>query len=296
MEMSKQDLYPKEGDYTFYTKEIGLEIHCLLLGLLQGFVACLTLIARLAKLRSDEFRQAAGEKNDVSNECVLNGVAAHTALCGGTLRLLIYSSAMEVHILRLHKHLTLEMPDEDTAEDRASLFKADVFGTSNTDEEADAEDDVDDDIEEDIEEDEEEDDEDPRKANLSSRKIPPPMAIAYMRWLRLQVSHLEAVKTLCRTCKKLAPAKTTNLIKVIEASHQGTRMQPWEDLVRDLLSTSNPDDPPNFTAESVIEVITNLGRKDFFRFATGSGFNGTLHCEVCLASLFGNRNVDSLPP
>jgi len=139
-------------------------------------------------------------------------------------------------------------------------------------------DDPSDDIEEDL--DPEDFDEPVAQQNL------PPAAAEYLKWLRRQIIHIEAIKIICGTGRRLALAKEAPslLIKLASIPHPGTSMQPWKDVITDIWRRQDPQDPPGMTAETVIQSVIDarIFKADK---SLESSFRGNLHCEACLAAL-----------
>jgi hypothetical protein len=261
---------------TFYTALTGLEIHRLLLFLLTDFSLLLTILNQFAQCSVESFSTITGLRGDANKEFLI-AYSRRLAICGNLLRFLIYSSAMEAHIVRFHQLL---IPQVSLAPD----------GEPEPD--ADADNDIDDDIDEEVDDDGEQNEKDYPEISGDSRSssggqtVLPTEVVSCMRWLRLQVCYFEAVRTLCRAADKLSSSKPTTLsIKIVAANFEESRMKPWEALVTELFPGS-----PSMAADAIC-AVKSLKKSEFPKLPIGEYFRGTIHCEACLGSLMNNHGM-----
>ena len=112
----------------------------------------------------------------------------------------------------------------------------------------------------------------------------PSLSLEYIKWFRRQVSHIEAIKTVCKMGRRLAKSDISPKIniQVLSVAFQGSTMREWQDVVHDIFSKPGRK-TKDLNAESVIERLQKDGRMT--SRPSSHMFRGTLHCEVCLASL-----------
>jgi hypothetical protein len=304
----------ERNEYSFYSVSTAGEVHALLCGLLSDLKDYTCIIALLTSLPKERFREEVeafeGAESDEMVEKRLKNCVFRVGICLHLLWLLVHSSAMEVHLSRIHPILVQhagdqEVPDEgENAGANANREFDDVDPEDAGNEGDDLED-----------------------IQLDCRPLPP-MAAKCMQWLRLQVAHYQAIDTIGRACWRLSQMQGQNgvpslSIRVVAARHPGREMQPWKELVQNLVAAPSSGDPANFTADNVIgavdvkmmspkappvadENITVTTKKTLPAvnadgqkarigpsWYTSNHFDGAAHCEACLASLIDNQEVNN---
>jgi hypothetical protein len=123
----------------------------------------------------------------------------------------------------------------------------------------------------------------PETQNNSSRY--PKLSHEYLMLFRRQVSHVEAIKTVCKLGHQLAQFDRPPEVKIkyVAVPYQGREMDGWEDVVTALFS--KPDRSSNeLNADLVIQRFES-DDKIWNALKSSQDYRGTVHCEVCLASL-----------
>jgi hypothetical protein len=244
---------------SIYTKETCEEFHRLLCHLLRCYEAAL--------LTLDEFKaRFLSDVNIEEFEIAVYGVAT----CGITLRALAYCSFVEEHFSRIRA------PDPLTSQRRnhaqGQMDAEIMYG-----------------------------DEDPEllseRISIQTPMIPagkhynsPVVRDAYVDWLRSQVAHFEAANHLIGIASLFRG--THSSMTVIADQDSDTAMRPWQRVIRDVISSSDPSDSFHYTVEDAIVAIEELVSRNVSLetllkgdMSSGRNFWGTLHSEACLASM-----------
>jgi hypothetical protein len=277
---------------TFYNKRTSSEIHKLLIASLADI---LTTVTKISDMKGGFTEEHARLVARVSLSCTL-------------LRLFVHSSAAPAHFTRLSLLLAdqvhqLEAPAK-ALKPRPISVKPSVSSKVPTpssttssllsrissskpmlpDEQPDALDDIDEEYEGGLSDHEDEDNPPITLSDIDREVDWVPIVKQYMRWMRRQISHTESVKTLCRMARRWIglPNPPTISIKVLATDHPGTSMKPWQDVVRSVWSTSNEPGDKAWTPQEVVDRLKEMG---IYRSSLTPSFQGTLHCEACLASL-----------
>jgi hypothetical protein len=121
-------------------------------------------------------------------------------------------------------------------------------------------------------------------------------ALVYLRWMRLQVSHLAAINILSVFPRKAEVMQDIqiSLIAVNYSRPDVTENEPWKDTIRNLACTST------FDAQSAIDIIQKrIDGGDnhpsvLKSFRKEHALSGNMHCEAALASLatYPERAID----
>jgi hypothetical protein len=262
---------------SFYTPEIGVEIHQLLVLLLDEFTRLLPVVEDIVQAK---VLIPAAKKFDL-----LIGAVHKLWVTASLLWHLIYSSALAIHIVRIVSYLVAESEKQDMP--AASFDDQDGGGNEDGDDDGDNSDDDLDGIDEVIPIVSEE-----TKKVPSSKKmfdtlptdLQRDIAASYLRWFRRQVIQVEAVHIICGLASRVAArSQAPRLsIKLISVHHPGNDMLKWRDVVRELVQNMNS---PGITPELAIQEV--IKAKKMFESQV-LPFRGNLHCEACLASLARN--------
>jgi hypothetical protein len=285
---------------TFYSDMTSGEVHSLLFALLSDLKDFTSIIAFLTTQSPQTFENIDAFKDITNNEEIekaMNSCVVRVGICLQLLWLLVNSYAMEAHVDRIHPVLLEHLGDQ-VQDDR----EGPKGGEGNS--AAAAEDD--DDFDELDHEDVGNDGADLKKAE-SDRLALRPLVASYMSWLRLQVSHYNAVHTLGKACWTLSQASgligtSTLSIRVVANAHPGHEMLPWKELVMSLISPSPKE--TDITLDAIIAAVhtfmntlnpANAGRRKCPHptWYTDNRFGGTEHCEVGLAGLIDNQEVNA---
>jgi hypothetical protein len=132
-------------------------------------------------------------------------------------------------------------------------------------------------------------DEEDNLDNTEQQKNYDPIVKEYLRWMRRHVSHIEAIKILCKMGRQVAVELEQPFlsIKVLAVPHQGSRASPWRDVVMEIWKKG----PLQTTTAA--DVIDKLCERSPFKDAKEQlPFRGTLHCEACLISLLRTGQLD----
>lgn len=309
----------KNGEFaesTFYSAATACEVHGLLYALLQDLANFTCIVTQLTSLPKEKFRELKVFKgvkklDDKVIEATFETCADRLCICLHLLWLLVYSGAIEAHVnviqSLLKKYGTEQAVSHSVADETENLGDGD--------------------------DQDEVDDEDAGNEVLDlidadSEMADRPNFTSFMRWLRRQVSHYQAINTIGRTFRKLTKAKGQHelpsvSIKIVANRHPGTEMQPWRELVKELAATSSIDGPDHFDADATIfavddwmdvnrmwpplpdaagpnetlaETVSSAPgeRKKYMpTWYTQDEFKGTEHCEGNAASLISNKEVNA---
>ena len=294
---------------TFYSAATSGEVHTLLCALLQDLADYTCIVTQLTSTPKEKFHELhvfkeVAKLDDDVIEAMFEACAHRLCICLHLLWVLVYSGAIEAHISRIQSRLTKYTTTE------AVRDKSENVGDDDDQDEVDEEDAAN----------EEQDliDADSEMEDCSN-------FTSCMRWLRLQVTHYQAIDILGQTCRKLTKEKGQRefpsvSIKIIANRHPGKEMQHWQELIKELAATGPTDGPGRFDADAAIVAVRNWmdtnrrlpdvagsnkagparplsvpgeRKKIMPTWYTMNEFTGTYHCEAVGASLIGNKNVDA---
>jgi hypothetical protein len=76
----------------------------------------------------------------------------------------------------------------------------------------------------------------------------------HLHWIRRQVSHTEAIKTLCQMGRKMAlyPEPPIISVKVLAVEHTGVQMAPWQEVIQTIWASAQKQ---TWSAQEVIDQV-----------------------------------------
>jgi hypothetical protein len=258
--------------FSYYTSETYMEFHSVLVAAISSFHDA------LIQLKAFKLNPKLEASLDEFEGCI-----ADVAICGAILHSIAYGSAIERHLQAIAHLLPMHHQKHAISHKKVEVGKK----------------------EEDKEDEDEEDEEEEEDTDLLSvqpytlvglRRLP--AWESYRNWLRLIISHFEALYVVSRHVSTHSGTPFT--VDVLAVPAQADKVLKWRVLLAKKYTASAEGDP---SVEDLIKTVESLkftkpancchSKKTWFEktfgdnapLSKGHGFPGTYHGELCLSSL-----------